>query len=166
MRKAAPGARGSAAQARVSAFGVSVAPPRGWEVSIYRRTPGIGEQTYPVLHAATVPLAPRSADYGGGLVERLGPADVFVALLEFGPGAAGTAIFSALEGLPALTPDMYRPRQLQRTLPGQAGVQRFFTAAGRAFSLYSVVGSFANCCSLAVRANQLLASLEISVDSR
>jgi hypothetical protein len=140
---------------------MSVVPPPGWEVSIYRRAPGHDEQTFPVLHAATVPLPARRGDYGSGVVELLGPQDVFVSVLDFGPEAAGTPLFSGLQGVPGLTPDAYRPNQLQRTIQGQAGVQRFFTTAGRGFCLYSVIGAFANRLALTGRANAVLGTIRV-----
>ena len=146
---------------RIAASGLSIEPPSGWEASIFRRPPTSGEVTYPVVHAATVPLPAGRGDYGSGLVETLGPSDVFVGLLEFGPEAAETPLFSGLRGVPGLTPDVYRPRALQRTIRGQAGVQRFFTVAGRAFCLYSVIGSMAERVPLTARANQLVGSLRV-----
>ena len=41
-------------------------------------------------------------------------------------------------------PDDFSPNVLQRTIRGQAGVQKFFHDQGRAFCLYVVLGSFAN----------------------
>src|SRR5271165_5537651 len=41
---------------RISSSGLSVAPPVGWEATIYRRTAAPGEVTFPVVHVATVPL--------------------------------------------------------------------------------------------------------------
>src|ERR1700722_8887856 len=119
-------------------MGLGVTPPPGWEAAIYRRPPAPGERTYPVLHAATVSLPAGRGDYGAGLVELLGPDDVFVSVLEFGAEAAASPLFSALTAVRGLPRDAYRPRQLQRTVLGQAGVQRFFTTQGRAFCLYSV----------------------------
>jgi hypothetical protein len=145
----------------ISAQGLTVTPPAGWEASIYRRDALPGEQTYPVLHAATVALPPGRADYGGGLVETLGPDDVFVGVLEFGPEAAATPLFGQLRAVPVLTPDAYRPTQLQRIIVGQAGVQRFFTVAGRSFCLYSVIGAWVQRVPSTARANQVLASLRI-----
>jgi hypothetical protein len=56
---------------------------------------------------------------------------------------------------------MYRPRQLQRTIVGQAGVQRFFTVQGRAFCVYSVIGAVANRVALTDRANQVIGSFRV-----
>jgi hypothetical protein len=145
----------------LTAMGMSVTPPAGWEATIYRRSAQTGEHTFPVLHASTTRLPALRGDYGSGAVDLLGPNDVFVAVLDFGPAAAGTALFSGLRGVPGLTPDVYGPRQLQRTIRGQAGVQRFFTTGGRGFCLYSVIGSLANRIPLTARANQLIGSLRL-----
>ncbi len=149
---------------RITSHGLSVSPPPGWDAAIYLRPAGPGEVTRPVLHAATVPLPTGRGDYGSGLVETLSATDVFVALLDFGPEAAGTALF-APDAMPGLTPDMYRPKALQRIIAGQAGVQRFFTASGRGFCLYSVVGSYAARQALCARANQVLGSLQVAAGS-
>lgn len=141
-----------------------MSPPAGWEASIYRRPAAAGERTYPIVHAATTPLPAGRGDYGGGVVELLGPDDVFVGILEFGPEAAGTALFSGLRAVPGLTPDAYRPYQLQRIIRGQAGVQRFFAVAGRAFCLYSVIGSVANRVRLCGRANELIGSFHVEAN--
>jgi hypothetical protein len=146
----------------LSAMGLAVTPPSGWEAAIYRRTPPPGMQTFPVLHLATVALSPTRGDYGSGVVEVLGPQDVFVGILEFGPEAAASALFQGLRAVPLLTPDVYRPYQLQRALPGQGGVQRFFTTVGRAFCLYSVIGAIVNRVPATAKVNQVLASLQVA----
>ena len=146
---------------RIEAMGIRVAPPTGWEATIYRRAPAAGERTFPIVHAATVPLPPERGDYGGGLVEILGPSDVFVSLLEFGPEAAGATLFRPAATIPGLTPDAFRPRQLQRVIRGQAGAQRFVSVQGRAFCLYAVIGSMLNRVPLSTRANQLIGSFSV-----
>jgi hypothetical protein len=143
-------------------MGLAVTPPVGWEAMIYRRPPAAGEHTYPIVHAATIPIPGQRGDYGGGLVEQLSQDDVFVSVLEFGPEAVSSALFRSLGAVPGLTPDSYRPQQLQRVIRGQAGAQRFFSVAGRAFCLYSVVGSIANRVGLTARANALIGSLQVS----
>jgi hypothetical protein len=155
----------AATRTRITAMGMATTPPPGWDVAIYRRPAAPGEQTRPILHAATRALISGRGDYGSGLVEVLGPDDVFVAVLDFGTEAATTALFRGMAGLPALTPDAYRPRQLQRTILGQAGVQRFFTTAGRGFCLYSVIGAFANRVPLTARANELLGTVQLEASS-
>ncbi len=150
---------------QIAAMGLAVTAPPGWEATIYRRQAEHGAITYPVLHAATIAMPAGRGDYGGGLVELLGPEDVFVSVLEFGPAAASTALFSALRSVPGLTPDVFRPQQLQRTIRGQAGVQRFFSVGGRAFCLYSVIGSIANRVRGSARANELIGTFRIDPGS-
>jgi hypothetical protein len=137
---------------QIAAMGMAVTAPPGWEAAIYRRQAVHGAITYPVMHAATIALPASRADYGGGL-------------LEFGPEAASTPLFSALRSVPGLTPDAFRPQQLQRTIRGQAGVQRFFSVGGRAFCLYAVLGSIANRVKGAARANELIGSFRIDPGS-
>jgi hypothetical protein len=153
----------TATRTPIAAMGLTVTPPPGWEASIYRRPAAPNEHTYPILHAATIAMPSSRGDYGGGLVELLGPDDVFVSLLEFGPEAASSPLFSGLDAVPGLTPDAYRPRQLQRTIGGQAGVQRFFVTSGRAFCLYSVVGAVVNRMALTSRANEILGTIRVAV---
>lgn len=148
------------ASVRIAGLGLAVTPPPGWEATIYRRPSLAGEATYPVLHAATVPLVAGRGDYGSGVVETLGALDVFVGLLDFGSAAAGSPLFAAT-GLPGLSPDVFRPKALQRVIAGQAGVQRFFTAGNRAMCLYVVLGAFANRGPLTYRANHVIGSLGI-----
>jgi hypothetical protein len=143
-------------------MGLAVTPPPGWEATIYRRPASSGTVTYPILHAATLALPAERGDYGSGLVELLGPGDVFVSILDFGPDAGRTPLFRTLSAVPVLTPDAYRPRQLQRTILGQAGVQRFFNAADRGLCLYSVIGSMANRVMLTARANQILGTVRVA----
>jgi hypothetical protein len=146
---------------RIEAMGLAVSPPTGWEATIYRRPAAAGERTFPIIHAATVPIPSERGDYGGGLVELLGPTDVFVSLLEFGPEAANSPLFRLAASILGLTPDAFRPRQLQRVIRGQAGAQRFVSVQGRAFCLYSVIGSIANRVQSTARANQLIGSLSV-----
>lgn len=145
----------------ISAMGLAVTPPFGWEASIYRRAPEPGELTHAVVHAATVPLVGHRADYGGGVVETLGPWDLFVAIVEFDPSVCEQPLFRQHRGIPGLGHDDYGTRQLQRNIRGQGGAQRFFNTGGRAFCLYSVIGSYANRMWLSARANELIGSFRV-----
>ena len=163
---------------RLHRHGLGVDAPPGWDVRISRRPAGGGSSpaavragarapdlpegmtSNPVLHAATVPLPEERGDFGGGVTPLLGDDDVFVSLFEYDREAAGTALF-AREGLPSVSPADFSPAQLQRTLDGQSGRQWFFTAGGRAFCLYVVLGAHARRALLAPRVREVLASLEI-----
>lgn len=100
-----------------------------------------GEVPNPVLHLANFALPPGRGDFGTGAVERMGTPHVFVSLFEYDPAEAGRPLF-ADRGLPRPRAHDFAPNALQRRLPGQAGVQRFFTERGRAFCLYVVLGSY------------------------
>jgi len=147
---------------RIGMRGIEVDVPGGWECRI--RQAGQTEDTatvLPVLHAATVPLPSDRADYGGGVVERLRDGDVFVSLVEFGDEAVGSELYPPVDTIPHVRHSMFDPSQLQRSIPGQAGTQIFFSYSGRAFCLYVVLGSFGRRVSLAARANEVIRSLSI-----
>ena len=144
----------------VTAYGIAFDVPAGWDARIYQRAAAPGETTHPVLHAANFGLPAQRADYGGGAVEIMGAQNVFVALLEFQPAATGDALFSS--GQPErLDPGAFSPASLQRAIPGQAGTQVFFSASGRAFGLYSVLGSWSARTTLVALVNDALGRLTI-----
>lgn len=145
---------------RLAAHGLAVDPPAGWDARIYRRgATEPGEVPMPVAHAATIPLPAVRGDYGSGAVELLGADDVFVALLEQDPAAAGSPLYDRPR--PVLTAADFRPSRLQRGIPGQSGVQVFFSEGRRAFVLYAVLGSHANRVRLAPRAAALFDGLTV-----
>lgn len=167
---------------KLESSGIAVDLPRGWDGAIFtggadggsaalrqQQTggrlvdPGSGTTTpgHAVLHAASFPLPAQRGDYGSGAVDRMVGEDMFLALLEFHPDSARTPLF-AQRGMPDdLGAQSYRTDQLQRTLPGQAGVQRFFSVDGRAFCLYVVLGAFSRRAALAPRVGQVLAATTI-----
>jgi len=146
----------------VAMKGIEVEVPGGWECRIRQAgTNEVAETVLPVVHAATVPLPADRADYGGGVVERLGDGDVFVSLVEFGAEAVGSKLYPVVNSIPLVSQSMFHPFQLQRRISGQAGTQVFFTYAGRAFCLYVVLGSFARRVALAGRANELIRGMSI-----
>jgi hypothetical protein len=119
--------------------GVSIDLPPGWEGRV-RRDDLPSSVALARLHAGNFALPVDTADYGGGAVERMRGGHLFVALLEFERASAGTPLF-ADAGVPQLDTSDFSPMRLQRIIPGQSGAQRFFTAAGRPFCLYVVLGS-------------------------
>ena len=145
----------------VAAHGLALAPPPGWDVRIYRRPPTPPESTYAVLHAATFPLPAERADYGDGAVQAMGPTDVFVALVEFEPSATRTALFAPSGFAGPFAGGDFSRTSLQHGMPGQAGLQRFFTARQRAWCLYVVIGSWDRRAELAATANRLVAGIEV-----
>lgn len=157
---------------RVRAHGLSIDPPEGWEVQIFRRAgddsstrrADVGGKgtSNPVLHASTRPLVAGRGDYGSGVVETLGVHDAFLALVEFDPDAGQTALFATSPVPRRLAARGFQAHTLQRVIAGQGGSQAFAQEADRAFCLYAVVGSLRNAPSVVERLNQALATLEIS----
>jgi hypothetical protein len=120
------------------------------------------EQTYPVVHLANFPLPEQRGDFGSGAVDRMGSGHLLVVLFEYGAESVGQALFRH-QGLPTtLRPNMFSGSALQRTMPGQAGTQIFFTEADRAFCLYVVLGRQREATTLVPLANRSLSATRIS----
>jgi hypothetical protein len=167
---------------RIAGFGVSIDLPGGWDGRVYSRPlappaalpPGAGEPLLRIpaasggaatLHAANFALPDHTGDFGTGATAKM-PADgVFLALVEYQTGEGlepGRGLF-AHQGPPArLRPSDFDPSALLLALAGQAGVQRFFTAAGRPFCLYAVIGSLRRVAALAPQASLALRSVAIA----
>lgn len=146
---------------RVAAHGLGLDVPPGWEARIQRRDVAtFGEQSQPVVHAANFPLPEERGDFGAGVVDTMRGRDVFVVLFEYGPGSVGQPLFRR-HGFPRLTTKHFSPRRLQRTIPGQAGAQLFFTANGRAFCLYVVVGDARNVAYAVVDVNKVVTAMHV-----
>ncbi|HVT19920.1 MAG TPA: hypothetical protein VHE57_00850 [Mycobacteriales bacterium] len=135
------------------------APPT-WDVRLYRRTAEQDERTFAILHAGNFGLPRQRGDFGSGAVELMKPHHAFVSLFEYEPEAARTPLF-AKAGLPSIRHEHFSPRALQRTLPGQSGVQYFFHVGRRAFCLYVVLGSHRMRSSLVAEVNRLLATVAV-----
>ncbi len=160
----------------LAAHGINADLPPGWEGAISRRTdaaaaraggaargatPLVEEQLLPVAHLATFGLPGERGDFGSGAVEIMGAEQVFIALVEFGPECASTALFAGTR-LPRLDPSGFDRNRLQRTLLGQSGHQSWYTINGRAFGLYVVLGSHGLARKLVPRANEVLANVQVA----
>lgn len=161
---------------RIQAHGLAADPPSGWDAQIYVRAPlpadalmqaagtapgeGVVEETRPIIHLANFPLPGDRADFGGGAVELMESGGVFIAIIEHDPAVAGTPLFDKPIPWP-LAPDDFAPEQMQRTLAGQAGCQRFFRSGERAFCLYIVLGSHRNRIMLTRVVNEALAGVSL-----
>jgi hypothetical protein len=136
--------------------GVRMVLPQGWEARSRLQPSGVpGRRGNLVLHAATVPLPAERGDFGSGVVELLGPDDVFLSLFEYDGSEAGAALFAS-SGLPVLRPGDFSTAHLQRTAAGRSGAQWFFQVAGRPFCLFVVLGSHSRRAAGAARASALL----------
>lgn len=154
--------------AQLTDQGITVELPSGWEADFYRRTPDAialtqadSESTYTVVHIANWPLPSERGDFGGGAVELMRRADLLIVLFEYGPEHVGSALFAA-EGVPwPLSPEDFDANRMQRPLPGQGGLQQFFTVSGRPFCLYVALGSLADAEALVAETNNVLAGVLI-----
>jgi hypothetical protein len=148
------------------------APP-GWQVAVTRRpgaepaAPGArtvepeADVTRPVLHACTRLMPADRGDFGSNVVDLLGPDDVFVALVDYGTEVADQGLFEN-QGMPRLAPSQFGPNRLQRPLPGLSASQHFFSSGGRAFCLFTVVGSHARRMASVPRAAALVSTIRIT----
>ncbi len=163
---------------KLQAHGIETNLPPGWEGRIALRTvPGEGagasaepaarslgnqgERPNPVVHLANFALPEQRGDFGSGAVDVMTEEHVLVVLFEYGPESLGKALFKR-KGIPALTPNMFSPSALQRTLSGQAGCQVFFTVENRAFCCYTVLGRQSAANRVLPQANATLAATRIS----
>ena len=146
----------------LSAEGITVTLPSGWEGAIgHESTLEDGSVRNVIAHFASFPLPPRRGDFGGGAVDLMGPGDAFIALFDYGRQSAGTALFAAAGPPAAIDTGHFDRSVLQKAMPLQSAVQRFFTAGGRAMCLYVVVGSHIDRAEVLPAINRFLASLKI-----
>lgn len=151
----------------LSAHGITVDVPPGWDGEIYQRKAESNafapqsERSEPVVHLANFPLMDDRGDFGSGAVEVMVAANVLIVLFEYGPDSVGTELFRA-RGVPRVSSGDFAPNTMQRPLPGQSGAQYFFTEAGRAFCLYVVLGSHGRRRQLVPEVNQILSTLRLS----
>jgi hypothetical protein len=147
---------------RLAAEGLAVEVPPGWDIRIFRRSAQGPETTHAVLHLANFALPTDAADYGDGAVQLMGAGHVLICLVEFHPSSTASALFSSV-GFPIpLSPDDVSRSTLQRAVAGQGGVQRFFSVAGRAWSLYVVLGAIDRRRQLIPLANSVVSKIDVS----
>ncbi len=142
--------------------GISVDVPPGWEVAAtgggFRILPN-GAKEPTVVHLGTFPLSAVGASFGADAVGSMAPDDVLIVLFEYGPEVVGTPPFASI-GIPLpLQPQDFDRNALQRGVPGQSGLQRFFTDKGRGFCLYVVLGSHIDRVALVAQVNFVLETL-------
>jgi hypothetical protein len=145
----------------LSAHGISIQLPHGFEGRIFVR-PTVGPAvSRPVAQFATFAIPEGIGDFGGNTDTNLGPSDIFAVLFEYGLESIGQALFAA-EGVPtSLTAADFQPYVMRPGVGGTLGIQRFFTQSGRPFTFYARLGSVQQVGALVPRINQLLGALQI-----
>jgi hypothetical protein len=149
---------------RLTGSGFVVDVPSGWEADI--RPPAAtlasadeGFENPAVLHVANFQLPPGLADYGDEIYTLLGPADVFVAVIDFGPLAPDQQLFT-YKGMPVpLGTDDFNEDAAVRGLQGGTASQQFFQENERGYCLYVVIGSHAERADVLSEVNELLATI-------
>jgi hypothetical protein len=147
---------------RLTRSGVSVELPPGWEGTARGGRGELapdGSRERLTLQVASFPIPPEMATFGADAVATMRRDDVLVVLFEYGPESANTPLF-AHQGIPTLEPSMFSRDALHRAVPGQSGMQHFFTRRGRAFCLYVVLGSHIDRADLVPKANTIVRTLE------
>ena len=115
-----------------------------------------------VAHLANFALPTERGDYGSGAVELMDSGAIFISIMEFARSASAPSLFSG-RGVPtSVSGADFSPDQLQRRLPGQGGLQRWFTVGERRFVLYVVIGSYRRRDVLAPEVSRLLRGIDIS----
>lgn len=175
---------------RLAGRGISVELPERWEARLYRRPRPAdgdvrelvahaalgplpsritmspvaygwaGDRPNAILHMANFPLPAQRGDFGTGAVELMGERHGFVALVEYDGEEAHRPLFRAV-GVPRVQLTDFAANALQRRLPRQLGMQRFFTEQDRPFCLYVVLGSATHARALVAEVNGALARVRI-----
>lgn len=140
----------------LTGYGIRVDLPRGWEGRIYKRPEGD-----PTLHAGNFPLPVEDGDFGSRALAAMKSDGAFVVVTEYEQTLAGQGLFSPVAPAPLPMSSELDPMALQRTRPGQFGLQRFLTIGGRPFCVYVVVGMDPNPAELLERANGVLETIAI-----
>lgn len=121
----------------LEAHGLRVELPRGWSGRVFRRSAHIA-----TLHAADFQLPMEDGEFGDRATSTMPAVAAFLALTEYEPGSGlepGVGLFAARGIALPLDPAAFSARGMPHPRPGQAGMQHFFTSAGRPFCLYVVV---------------------------
>ncbi len=122
---------------KLAAHGIEINLPHGWDGRIYHH-----HGSDPILHAANFGLPNEDGDFGSAATARMPFGGAFLALKEYRPGprlVAGRGLFAARSVPLPLAGGRFHPRALQVGRPNQAGLQHFFTSAGRPLCLYAVI---------------------------
>lgn len=120
---------------RLHGNGLALDVGHGWEARMWMPDLPPPAINRPVIRLANFPLPLTKDTYAAEVAGGLRPGDVVASLVEFEPASAGRGLY-AHEGVPRIRTADLDPRAVQGGGTGRAGVQRFFSANGRAFSLY------------------------------
>jgi hypothetical protein len=121
----------------LEAHGLRVELPRGWSGRVFRRAAGGA-----TLHAGDFQLPLDDGEFGDRSTGMMPGGASFLALTEYLPGAgleAGRGLFAPRRIPRTLDSTAFKSTGLAHPRPDQAGMQHFFTVAGRPLCLYVVL---------------------------
>src|SRR5436853_447042 len=161
-------------------YGISVVLPGGWEGRIFTHAGDEDSDNRPTLHMASFPLPVDEGDFGFDVVAGMSASGIFVSLVEYTPDCylpevdlttdpsaidldPSATVFSSI-GIPVVNGGDFDQAVVvaDTTLTAITAVQYPFSAAGRPFVLYVVVGDEANLGPAVGQVNALLDTLVIS----
>ena len=119
------------------AHGLGLRVRRGWEARVWMPDLPPPAENHPVVRLANFALPNSRNTYAEDVADALRPGQVVASLAEFSPHLADRGLY-APQGVPRVGVEDLDRRAVQRQARGRAGVQRFFSVHGRAFSLYVV----------------------------
>jgi len=121
----------------LDAHGLRIELPAHWTGRLFSRSRGLA-----TLHAGDFQLALKDGEFGTSSTGRMPSVASFIALTEYAPGpglSPGSGLFGPSRIDLPLDPATFAATKLARPRTGQAGMQHFFTTAGRPFCLYVVL---------------------------
>jgi hypothetical protein len=146
---------------RLSAHGISIQLPHGWEGTIFVPDLPPPAVNLPVMHASDQALSMRRSTFAAELAARAGASGTVLALVEFDPLLANEGLYAG-QGLPLpIRREDLHPKAMQVPDPFQEGRQWFFSIRDRAFCLYAVVGIGPELHDRLVLVNKILRTLRI-----
>jgi hypothetical protein len=121
----------------LDAHGLRIELPQGWSGRVFSRNGHVA-----TLHAANFPIVLGDGEFGDRSTGRMRAGASFVALTEYRAGSGlepGKGLFRQRKIPLPLDPASFSRNGLAHPRAGQAGVQHFFTTAGRPFCAYVVI---------------------------
>ena len=119
----------------IADHGLSMRVATGWEARMWVPDLPAPAINLPVVRLTNHAMATTRNTYAVEESERLRTSQVVVSLVEFDSALADVGLYEP-QGVPDFSANDLDPRALQRAQEGRAGLQRFFSVNGRAFSLY------------------------------
>lgn len=161
-------------------YGLAVSLPSGWNGRIFTHGDDPDSDNRPSMHLTSFALPVDEGDFGTEVVSAMSAADTFMSLVEYTPDSYLPAVeipddpasvtldtssgpFSNV-GIPVVKAADFSPAVVlaETSLPAVTAVQYPFTAGGRPFVLYVVVGDQAQLNAKVSLANSILDTLVIS----